>query len=58
MVRLMMIYPIYIVEVPEEDLIDELLNIYFQWGLPIGYHDEWWDYVAWLCYSDKNIGEA
>ena len=41
-----------------EDLIDELLNIYFEWGLPIGYHDEWWDYLAWLCYGDKNIGEA
>ena len=54
----MMLYPIYIVEVPEEDLVDELLDIYFKWGLPIGYHDEWWDYLAWLCYGDKNIGEA
>ena len=50
--------PLYIVDVPEEDILDELINIYFEWGLPIGYHDEWWEYLAFTYYKNNNIGEA
>tara|TARA_R110001599_G_scaffold149817_1_gene333825 strand:+ start:383 stop:571 length:189 start_codon:yes stop_codon:yes gene_type:complete len=50
--------PLYIVDVPEEDILDELINIYFEWGLPIGYHDEWWEYLAFTYYRNNNIGEA
>ena len=50
--------PLYIVQVPEEDILDELLTTYFRWGLPVGYSDEWWDYLAWHYYHNNNIGEA
>lgn len=50
--------PLYIVQVPEEDVIDELLTIYFHWGLPVGDNDGWWQYLADHFYKNNNIGEA
>lgn len=53
-----MIQPLYIVDVPEEDILDGLLIIYHHWGLPVGYNKVWWDYLAWDYYQNGNIGEA
>ena len=53
-----MIQPLYIVEVPEEDVLDELLMVYHRWGLPPLWNKVWWAYLAWYYYENNNIGEA